>query len=266
MGETGDHIMLDELARANQIPGEAVRLIEDATLAGLTMRIAGSVAVWLSCPVGCRYWNALDRRALHDIDFWARSAEERKLKELFESRGYVADAQLKHMHEWGIKRLIYEHPQTGIKIDVFMDQLVMAHTIEFEARLAECAGHSVPPTDLLLSKLQIHEITRNDLIDLVVILSEHQLGEGGIDVRQVASVLSEDWGFWYDSLANLGKIREYIEQVTGALESEFRESVLRRIEELRQSIETCSKQLKWKMRNRIGTKVRWYEIVGEVER
>ncbi len=54
----------------------------------------------------------------------------------------------------GIKRQIFAHPDTGIKIDIFMDALVMAHSIGFLDRL-ELAVPCVTLADLLLSKLQI---------------------------------------------------------------------------------------------------------------
>ncbi len=73
-----------------------------------------------------------------------------------------------------MKRLIYEHPETHIKIDVFMDELVMAHTMHFKGRL-DLDFPTIGLADLLLSKLQIHQITENDSIDTIVLLAEHEV-------------------------------------------------------------------------------------------
>ncbi len=257
-----------ESRRAALIPDEAMRLARIADDQGVTLRIAGSVGVHLSCPQWRKYLSAMGRRPLHDIDYWARAKDQRKLEGLLEGQGYRADPRVKHMHEWGVKRLIFEHPETGIKVDVFMDELVMAHTIKFLGRLDHDDGPAVPMPDLLLSKLQIHEITVNDLIDLVVILGEHDLTAGdrpGADLVYLKAVLGSDWGFWYEACRNLVSVREVLGEYR-VLGDEERAVVGRRAEELRSQIEQCPKTSAWKRRSWLGPRTRWYELVSEVDR
>jgi hypothetical protein len=254
--------------RAALIPDEAIRLASIAEDDGVTLRIAGSVGVHLACPAWRKYLSAMGRRPLYDIDYWARARDQRKLEGLFESQAYQADPRVKHMHEWGVKRLIFEHPETGIKVDVFMDELVMAHTIKFRERLEKNDGPAVPMPDLLLSKLQIHEITANDFIDLMVILGEHDMTNAdtaGADLEYLKAVLGADWGFWYEACRNLDSVRDVVGE-NEVLGDHERAVVGRRAEELRSQIEACPKTSAWKRRSWRGAKTRWYELVSEVDR
>jgi hypothetical protein len=186
---------------------------------------------------------------------------------MFEERGYVADPEIKQAQEFGVKRLIHEHPATGIKIDVFMDDLVMAHTVPFGGRL-ELDDPTITVTDLLLSKLQIHEITENDLIDTVILVAEHDLGAGDrerIDDGYIASLMSKDWGFCYTTLDNLEKLQEAVGRYE-ALPPEVSTTVRDRLGRLTSRIEDTPKSGKWKLRARVGTRARWYEEVAEVHR
>ena len=255
-------------ARAALIPDEAIRLARIAGDEGATLRIAGSVGVHLGCPAWRKYLSAMGRRPLYDIDYWARAKDQRKLEGLFEGQGYQADPRVKHMHEWGVKRLIFEHPETGIKVDVFMDELVMAHTISFRERLDDNDGPTVQMPDLLLSKLQIHEITANDLIDMVVILGEHDMTSADTaeaDLTYLKAVLGADWGFWYEACRNLANVRDAVGEYE-VLGQDKRTVVGRRTEELLSQIEACPKTSTWKRRSRRGAKKRWYELVSEVDR
>src|SRR5437868_11291216 len=47
------------------------------------------------------------------------------------------------------------------------------------------------------NKLQIYEINRKDLVDVIALLLDHPVGEGddAIDARYVARLACDDWGF-----------------------------------------------------------------------
>ena len=107
----------------------------------------------------------LGRRPVRDIDDMGYATEQRALESMFEGEGWTEDPVIRQAKEWGVKRLIYRHPSSGHKVDVFLDELVMSHTIDMRGRL-ELAAPTIPLVDLLLSKLQIHEITDNDVLDL----------------------------------------------------------------------------------------------------
>ncbi len=193
------------------------------------------------------------------------SRDERRIAALFTRRGYELHPAVRHSREWGVKRLIYTHPDTNFKIDVFLDELVMAHTIDFAGRLEE-REHTVSLADLLLSKLQIYRMTENDLIDLIVLLGEREVGDGLEDIRlaRVVSVLSNDWGFYYGAMVNLDKLDEAMERHRD-VPPEVAWRVRARSRRLREAIDLAPKTRRWRLRARIGTRATWYEDVAEVE-
>jgi hypothetical protein len=255
------------------IPGEAVRLVEAAARSGATIRVTGSVAVHLRCGRHRSLMPALGRRPFYDIDFWGRDREHRQLEEFFAGQGYLLDPAARGLREWGIKRQIYAHPETGIKVDVFLDKLVMAHTIDFTDRLGS-AGPSIGLADLVLSKLQIHEITSNDLIDLTVLFGEHAIGEHGaggpgdadelIDLARLRALLCDNWGFWYTATGNLDRLAESAD--AAPLPEEVRQRVLARTAQLRGDLTESPKSRRWRLRAKVGNRKRWYETVEEVAR
>ena len=263
---------------AAQIPDEAVRLVGAAASGGLTIRVTGSVAVHLRCGRHRSLMPALGRRPFYDIDFWGRDKEHQRLEEFFGGQGYLLDPAARGLREWGIKRQIYAHPETGIKVDVFLDKLVMAHTIGFAGQLAT-AGPCISLADLVLSKLQIHEITSNDLIDLTVLFGEHPVGEHGagetgagetgpggedalIDLARLRTLLCDDWGFWYTATGNLGRLAETAN--SAPLPEDVRQRVLATTAQLRDHLAESPKSRRWRLRAKVGTRKRWYETVEEV--
>ena len=254
------------LSLAERIPPEAINLVEKAATESLVLRITGSVAVRLHCDQHWQLLSKLGRRPYHDIDFWGLGKDQPKIERFFAERGYVVDPKCKHMHEWGIKRLIFEHPGSAVKVDVFMDELVMAHTIDFKSRLL-LDYPCVALADLLLSKLQIHEMTENDLMDLVVLLFEHPFGSGErqIDIDHVARVLARDWCFWYEARLNIGKIRLAVDRYN-VLDDQVKARLEARLTELEARVATEPKDRRWKMRAAVGPRKRWYELVGDVDR
>jgi hypothetical protein len=220
------------------------------------------VAVHLLCPSWRHLLPDLGRRPIHDIDFWALAADEKKLEQLFTGLGYELDPSITHMREWGIARLIFEHPGHGTKVDVFLDKLVMAHTITFQPRTLESDQPAVTFTDLFLSKLQIHELTRNDLLDLVVMLGESAAGET-IDEAYLQQTLGGSWGFWYDARENLTHVRDALPELDPLAEGQ-REQVRAAADRWIGFLDSCKKSSAWKRRSWIGTKSRWYELVREV--
>jgi hypothetical protein len=252
---------------AKAVSDEAEQLLRQAVERRLLLRLTGSLAIRAHSAGSNHLLDTLGRRPYRDVDLMGVWKQNRDVSRMLEERGYVADPDIKQAQEFGVKRLIYEHPGTAIKIDVFMDDLVMAHTVPFGGRL-ELDDPTICVTDLLLSKLQIHEITENDLIDMTVLIADHDLGPGDrerIDHAYVGGVLSKDWGFWYTTLANLEKLDE----ATGrwdALPPETRAVVADRVAGLRTRIDESPKSGKWKIRARVGTRARWYEEVQEVHR
>jgi hypothetical protein len=243
---------------------EALALCDAADHASIPLRLIGSIAVKVSCPRFGHLMRELGRREALDVDLVGYGRDERAIERLFADRGYELHPGIRHSREFGIRRLIYLHPTEELKVDVFLDRLIMAHTIEFAGRL-ELDGPTVTPVDLLLSKLQIHEVTENDLIDTAILLAEHELSGAGIDLAYLTEVLGDDWGFHHSAMLNLAKLGSALERWDRAT-PELADRVRGRIAALTHAIRGARTSRRWKLRARIGERVRWYEEVGEVDR
>lgn len=244
---------------------EAKDLHREATERGFPIRLIGSLAVAHRCPTHRGLMASLGRRPPRDVDFIAYSANEHELHAMLTERGYALHPAVRHSREWGVKRLIYTHGGSNQKVDLFLDQLVMAHTIDFSGRL-ESETFAVSMADLLLSKLQIYRITSNDLIDLAVLLAEADLGSNSddIDVRRVGSVLGDDWGFTYGATLNLNRLAD---ELKGGLKLDplLSARISDRLVRLQQVIDAAPKSLRWRLRSRLGTRTGWYEHVDDVD-
>lgn len=258
-GSTGT----DAATRSAVILAEADELIRVSEQLAVTVRLAGSLAIRAQCPAHAPLLAALGRRPYRDIDLMAYWKDRRQLAALFEDRGYVLDPAVRQAHEFGVKRFVYEHPDSPLKADVFCDDLVMAHTIPFAGRL-ELDTPAITVTDLLLTKLQIHEFTENDLIDCVVLLAEHKPGDT-IDTGYIADIMRKDWGFCHSAELNLARISEASGRFP-ALPEDAAGAVRGNVAALLDAIERAPKTQKWKLRARVGERVRWYEHVEEVNR
>ncbi len=257
----------DELARAEAVLAESGELIRLTAERSLTVRLTGSLAVPVLCPNHAPLLAALGRRPYRDIDLVAYSKQKREIAALFEERGYVLDPSIRAAQEFGIKRFVYEQHGNGLKADVFFDELEMAHTVDFHRRL-ELDKPTITVTDLLLTKLQIHEFTPNDLIDCIVLLAEHDLGTGGprmIDGGYIADIMRKDWGFCYTTRTNLQKLTESLAGQP-AIPADVAAEVRSRLARLDDAIEQAPKTQRWKLRARVGSRVKWYEDVEDVTR
>jgi hypothetical protein len=257
----------DELARAEAVLAESGELMRLTAERSLTVRLTGSLAIRAVCPDNAPLLAALGRRPYRDIDLVAYSKQRREIAALFEERGYVLDPSIRAAQEFGIKRFVYEQASTGLKADVFFDELEMAHTVDFHRRL-ELDAPTITVTDLLLTKLQIHEFTANDLIDCIVLLAEHDLGTGGprmINGGYIADIMRKDWGFYYTTRANLQKLTDSLDEQP-ALPAEVAARVRGRLSQLDAAIEQAPKTQRWKLRARVGSRVKWYEDVEDVNR
>ncbi len=248
------------LAEADQILGEAAGR-------GLALRLVGSAGVLAHCARCAAASTALRRDLPRDLDFYAYAKQQRDLGRMFADLGYRADPSVAFSQEYGIDRLIYLGHAAATKVDVFFDVLRMSHTIEFKGRLGQ-AGKAAPAADLLLTKLQIHQITEKDVKDIGALLAAHPPGgpddTGRLDAERVLSLTGRDWGLWYTATTNLALAGKLLAGWDFA--GEAAASGAARAGELRQRIEQAPKSLKWKARARVGTRVRWYEDVGDAER
>jgi hypothetical protein len=232
---------------------EARWLVEASTELGLTVRALGGVAVCLQSPDG----GPLPRRSCGDIDVATRQESRRGLVDLLKSKGYIADDMFNALH--GSRRLLFFDEANQRKLDVFVGEFSMCHVIPITDRL-DRDPLTVPLAELLLTKMQVVELTERDQRDIYTLTFHHELtvGEGsGIEADYVAALCAKDWGLWRTSKATLERCQANLAEY--ALESAATELIAERLRILWRHIEDAPKTARWRLRNRVGDRVRWYE-------
>jgi hypothetical protein len=234
-------------------------LLTAAAGKGATLRLMGGLAVRrLSADLG-----GLDpeRRVYHDIDLVGRQREVRALDAAIVGLGYQPDRAVNT--QFGTVRRVYYHPD-GFHVDLFFERLEFCHTIVLGDRL-RLVPRTIPPADLLLQKLQIVERNEKDLIDVFWLLLNHELVPGDprqIEVDRVVSLTAVDWGLHTTASDFLAHTADLLseEQLT----SLSRDRVAVRLAKLQAAISAAPKSLRWRARERVGRRVRWYRVVEEV--
>lgn len=236
---------------------EGLRLLAEGVRRRVDVRLIGGVAVAVRCPSTSQ--PPLSRE-YKDLDFVARSQSSRLVEELLVESGYTPAKRFNAIN--GHRRLLFHDEERGRQIDIIFDRFAMCHTIDFRDRMG-IDQHTLPLADLLLTKLQIVEINRKDLIDIVALLVDHQISDDsvhGIDGSYISSLTASDWGLWRTLQLNREKVRDFVNDLTWPRAEEALDQITR----LYSRIDSAPKNTKWKMRARIGDRVRWYELPEEV--
>jgi hypothetical protein len=247
----------------------AHQLVDQGEQRGVTMRLLGSLGARMQSEKTAMLLDRLGREPTHDIDYMGYGKHVAGYNRMFSELGYQADEAVAYSQEYGVNRLIYYKHDQGIMAEIFLDQLQMAHTVDFRGRLHLC-DYSVTLTDLMLSKLQIQQVCEKDLLDLIALLATVELGTDSskavIDVDYVTNVMRRNWGFYYTATGNLVKVQEWARRLEEQLTSQEREIVSERSKDLIANLEAARKTWRWRMRSWIGPRWKWYEEVSDVHR
>ena len=230
----------------------STRRMAMATHAGVMLRALGGVAVQMQAPAE----RPLLPRNVGDIDVTTKKGGKRGATDVLTAAGYVADDHFNAFH--GARRLLFYDEGNHRKLDVFVGEFSMCHELPLTARLGR-DPLTVPREELLLSKLQVVELTANDQLDIYNLLYHHDVGEdagAGISGPFIAALCARDWGLWRTCQLNIG--RSLGNLASSALGPAEREVVTGRLEGLRGRIDAEPKSRRWRMRNQVGDKVRWY--------
>jgi hypothetical protein len=241
---------------------EADRVLSSASAEGVTLRLLGALAFRRRCP---RFGHLQDRmgRVFTDIDLAGYGLEVDGIRRVMGSLGYREDPGI-YVESEG-SRLIFEQAASGLHADVFLDKLEFCHTIGWNGRL-EIDADTIPLAELVLEKMQIVEINEKDVIDTIMLLLEHPLGEGDgdvINIAHIARLCARDWGLWRTTTMNLDKVRQ-LAQGYPQLEETERRAIGDRVGEALTRIDREPKSRKWRLRAVIGDRKKWYRDVGEL--
>jgi hypothetical protein len=252
------------MVETQTVVAEANRILGQLKPKDTSLRLMGACAIRVGMPAFGRLYDSLDR-PLSDLDFAAFSKEARKIEPILNGLGYTQDRRIVGFHE--AQRNFYYSEAAHLKLDIFFDRLAMCHTIEFKDRL-HLTFPTIPPSDILLEKMQIVQIAVKDLKDTVILLRGQQLSEiddSTINIRYISKLLADDWGFWYTVMSNLDKVKNYGLTLTQLSEAD-KQDVSQKIDSLKERFNSEPKSFRWKMRARVGPSVKWYNEVEDLIR
>ncbi|MCW3066150.1 MAG: hypothetical protein JWN32_3322 [Solirubrobacterales bacterium] len=247
----------DVSAPLADIVAEARRVLAAAVERDLPLRLIGGLAIALTTPE-----HRLLPREYKDIDFVTRRGKSPDVGELLATLGYVGNERFNLLN--GQRRLLFLDTGNGRQVDVFVGSFQMCHQLPVQERLL-VAPDTLPLADLLLTKLQIFTLNEKDQRDALTLLFHHPLGDGDdreTNAAWVAELCARDWGLWRTCTMNLERIRSGIGRYELTPEQEA--VIVGRIDELRRRIDAAPKSAKWKLRARVGERVRWYDEPEEV--
>jgi len=228
----------------------------------ILLRVIGSLAFRMHCSRFGHLQAALGR-AYTDIDFAAYGKQNKQISGLMTSLGYRENREVFIASEG--ERAIFDKPGSGLHVDVFYEKLDFCHTIYWKDRL-EVDSPTIPLMELLLEKMQIVQINEKDVIDTIMLLLEHPLGdvdEETINIDLAAQLCAADWGLWRTTTMNLRKVKE-LAQAYSQLSPQQKSKVDSQVDASLARLNDEPKSLSWKIRDRVGDRVKWYKDVDEV--
>ncbi len=229
---------------------EARAIVDAARERGVVLRLHGGLGVRAWCEVV-----AFCDRDYGDVDLIGLKAQRAAIRRFFRDRGYaerphVSQATGGHQlqftrpcaHGGADGRVV--HPDDHV--DVFLDGVRMDHELRLRDRL-QLDAYTVPVSDQLLTKLQIHRQDEKDLRDVLTLLKDLEIADdeapGVIGLRYLAARCARDWGLHHDVERNLDRAE--------ALAARFGLSA------------DAPKSRRWRLRARVGERLPWHREVEE---
>lgn len=246
----------------SDLTAEAGRIIEAASARDILLRLLGGMAIRIHSPSASH--RSLVRN-YPDLDLAMASKRSTQAETLLAELGYSPNKSFNLLH--GDRRLLFFDETHNRQVDIFVGGFQMCHRIPFTPDRFKLEPLTLPPAELLLTKMQIVELNEKDLRDLCALLLDHPLGEGDqemINAPYVARLCADDWGLWKTISLSIQKVRNFC--AGSDLEAEQKERIGERLRKLNQALDEEPKGLKWKARNKVGERVRWYELPEEVQR
>ncbi len=264
----------------DELLDNAERIISTARAKGIPLKLVGGLAIYAQISRSREHGDffrkmdrMLNRNSFADVDFVSSSKKHKDVKHFFENDlSFKGDMYVNTVY--ATQRNIFYHPGNLFDVDIFYDRMQFSHLIEFAGREGidgqSADTSTLPPADLLLTKLQIHNTERKDFVDIAALLLGNGIaaGDSAIDTDRLTGVLQDDWGFWYDAMNNLRKTVEFVrnECASGRISESEASLISDRAGRLTSLLDSCEKSRKWQKRCKKGTKKIWYNEIEEVER
>jgi hypothetical protein len=237
---------------------EAHRLLAAAREREVPLRLLGGVAIQMLLA---ERMDERFQRESADLDFLTTRRAGRAVEELLAGAGWEPERQFNALN--GARRLLFEDPPSGHKIDVFVE---MCHALPLAERLS-VREDTLPAAELAMTKLQVVSLNAKDRSDLYALLHALEVAdhdEDAINAVRIAELTSGDWGLHHTFELNFARLREGLTEV--GLSEQEQATMRARIDALHEAIEQAPKSRGWRMRARVGERKRWYEEPEEVDR
>jgi hypothetical protein len=252
-----------DTAERHKFENELKRILETGGEAKVTLRVIGSLAFQFHCPK-YGYLQAAMGRAYTDIDLAGYSQERNAVRKLMTGLGYAENREVTVVSEG--MRMIFDSAETGLHVDVFYDKLDFCHEISWKNGRLGVDSLTIPLAEMLLEKMQIVKINEKDIIDTIMLLLEHPLGDQDdelINIKLVAELCADDWGLWRTTTMNLAKVGQLVSDYSQVKAAE-KSHVQAQVEAALARIGDQPKPLAWRLRDRVGDRVKWYKDVDDV--
>jgi hypothetical protein len=141
-------------------------------------------------------------------------------------------------------------------VDVLLDRFVMAHELDLRDS-ASADGLTIALADLLTTKLQVVNINDKDVRDLLALLLDHELGTEAIETARILDATRNDWGLEHTIHRSLETLARLLGDY--GLKPAQQDVIQGRVSALGEALDGAPKGAKWKLRARVGERVRWYE-------
>jgi hypothetical protein len=234
---------------------EALSLVSAATEAGITVRLLGGMAVRVLCPD----YPPRPAAGAQDIDLATVTPARKALQKFLLEQGHQPDKNFNALY--GHKQLYFVSAVSGRPIDVLIDRLEMCHALEFRDRITRLPA-TLDVVDVLLSKLQIVELNEKDAQDAIYLLSAYPVGDGpaaAISMETFRQIMAADWGWWRTATMNLEKVQALIRQDGRLVPRGARHDPAAQAGVLAAAANEVPKSRRWRLRARVGDRVRWYQ-------
>jgi len=245
----------------NDLLNEMKRLIDAARQNDIRLRAFGGLAVLTHSQNDSRFF----LREAPDLDFLAPREDRQKLEPFFQEMGYSPNKRFNLLN--GRQRQIYYYDQSeDLHVDILIGDFEMCHKLPLDDRL-DVDPITIPLAELFLSKAQVVKLNRKDGLDLISLLYNNEVGDekqGQIGLERIAWLGSQDWGLYKTTSINLGRVEELIEDDDLQIKPGEQSLILERIQKIRKAFDEMPKSVAWQMRDKVGTRVRWYLEVEEV--
>ena len=246
----------------NELFSEMKRLVGAAEGSRILLRAFGGLAVLAHSQTDPRFF----QRDAPDLDFLAPKNDRQKLEPFFHEMGYSPDKQFNLLN--GMRRQIYYYDRShDLHIDILIGDFEMCHKLPLDDRL-DVDPFTIPLAELLLTKAQVVQLNRKDALDIISLLFNNEVGDeekGQIGLNRIAWLCGQDWGLYKTTSMNLDRVEVMLGENDLPLTPAERGLILERVHKIKESFDDMPKSLAWQMRDKVGTRVRWYLEVEEVD-